>query len=161
MMLVPVDWGISEKLIIFSVARRRSKGKKMPMGCWYPSIYLSLFLPCRGIHHHNPLVLPYSFWSYIIFLCPTAFWSLSWAFVFVTFSLFFFFLPSPVLLRYLTGLWASVSINFKLSSFLLCHTFLLSAAILRFPISDVGLDGNSMSIAMFISVGVWALGQSM
>lgn len=48
--LLPVDWGVSEKLIIFLVVRRGSKEEKMPRGHWYLSIYLSLFLPHRWIY---------------------------------------------------------------------------------------------------------------
>lgn len=66
--------------------------------------------------------VPYSFWPFIIFLCPTAFQSLSCSFVFSSFYLYFFSSPPPVLLGY----------QISLSLFLVFHVSLLSPDILPF-----------------------------
>lgn len=156
--LFPVDWGVSEKLIIFLVARRGSKGRKMPRGHWYLSIYLSLFLPrqliCLCI---SPHVLPYSFWPFIIFLCPTAFWLLSCSFVFLSCSfLLYFAISCPTVLsnRPLGFLSVSgVSYSNHLKSFITPSSHL--PVTLAFPWA--GLDGYSTGYAMVISRGIRAV----
>lgn len=108
-----VDWGVAEKWIIFLVVRRGSKGRKMPRGHSYLSIYLSVFLPSFWIYvcvsHTSRLVLfghssysrvqlhsdhflallsyhfsPYSFFSLCLITTSTGSWS---SVEFLTFSI--------------------------------------------------------------------------
>lgn len=109
--IFPVDWGISEKLIIFLVVRRGSKGRKMPRGHCYLSIYLSLFLPCRWIYlcisHLSCLILSGHSSYFRVQLHSHHFLSLLSSHL----APFFFSSPSPVFLSCQTGLWASLSIS--------------------------------------------------
>lgn len=153
--LFPVDWGVSEKLIIFLVARRGSKGRKMPRGHWYLSIYLSLFLPRHWIY------LCISPMSCLIlsgrssYSCVQPRSDCFLALLSSHLASFFFSSPPPVLLSYLTGLWASLSIS-RISYSYHSRAFIPSSSHLPFVLAFLSacLDGYSMRYAMGISHGI-------
>ena len=132
--------------------RRGSKGRKMPRGHCYLSIYLSLFLPrCwiyRCISHTSFLILSgHSSYSCVQlhsdrFLAPLSSHIAS-----------FFSSPSPVFLSYLKGLWASLSISRISPSY---HFLLSPATPTCFLILSCKLAwmGHSKGYAMVTSHGI-------
>lgn len=133
--LIPADWGVSEKLIIFLVLRKGSKGRKMPRGHCYLSIYLSLFLsPLLDPSVHIPHALPCSFSPFIIFMCPSTFW-------FLPFSLCC--LSSAVSYR---RLWLSVQFSYSFCSYI----YPLPASWASF-ISIVSVVFNTMTPQAFVA----------
>lgn len=102
---------------LFSCEERIKRKKNAERALLSIHLFISLSSLSLDLSLHIPHVLPYSFWPFIIFLCPTAFWSLPCSLVFPSFLLSSFLHHLPVFLSYLTGLWASLSTSRILHSY--------------------------------------------
>lgn len=75
---------------LFSCEERIKRKKNAERALLSIHLFVSLSSLSLNLSLHFPLVLPYSFWPFIIFPCPTAFSSLPFSFVFPSHSLLLF-----------------------------------------------------------------------
>lgn len=122
---------------LFSCEERIKRKKNAERALLSIHLFVSLSSLSLNLSLHFPLVLPYSFWPFIIFPCPTAFSSLPFSFVFPSRS-FLLFIPisSSCLVKQASGLLClSVEFHCHAVSFLVFfpltwHPYLLSPLLL-------------------------------
>lgn len=91
MMLTVPCWLWWETNILFSCEKRIKRKKNAERALLSIHLFISLSSLSLDLSLHIPHVLPYSFWPFVIFLCPTAFWSLTCSFVFPSCPFLLFF----------------------------------------------------------------------
>ncbi len=115
---------------LFSCEERIKRKKNAERALVSIHLFISLSFPSLDLSLHIPHVLPYSFWPFIIFLCPTAFWLLFLLFCLpvVLLSSFLHHLHLLILYNRPLGILVSCSNHTQSSSLsaLTCHLYLRS-----------------------------------